>query len=237
MVDNHGCRFEPHISILRVGQTLVVKNSDPVGHNTKADAFKNTSFNDLIPAGGEIKKIWDQAEVLPVKIGCSIHTWMGGYVLVRANPYAAVTDADVDILLAASDFYAAAAQSDCRLETESPLDPPRLVAKGRSHECVLLEPLFVRLFSPSLPADGPEPTAFLMRRPEGGRAFLAARSFEMISLPLAEFRLFPRGLRARLAARGLAALRFEGGKRMQVLMNLGVVEPGAGDGGAASRSS
>jgi len=143
----------------------------------------------------------------------------------------------MDILLAASDFYAAAAGSDCRLETESPLGPRRLIAKGRSHDCVLLEPLFDRLFSPILPADCPEPTAFLMRRPEGGRAFLAARSFEMISLPLAEFRLFPRGLRARLAARGLAALRFEGGKRMQVLMNLGVVESGAGDGGAASRSS
>ncbi len=94
VVDNHGCRFEPHVSILRTGQTLVIKNSDPVGHNTKADAFKNAPFNDLIPAGSEIKKNWDQAETLPVKIGCSIHTWMGGYVLVRPNPYAAVTDAD-----------------------------------------------------------------------------------------------------------------------------------------------
>ena len=94
VVDNKDCRFEPHVSILRVGQTLVIKNSDPVGHNTQADALKNAPFNDLIPAGSEIKKNWTQAETLPVRIGCSIHTWMGGYVLVRPNPYAAVTDAD-----------------------------------------------------------------------------------------------------------------------------------------------
>ncbi len=94
VLDNKTCRFEPHVSILRVGQPLVIKNSDTVGHNTKAEAFKNTSFNDIIPAGSEIKKTWDQAETLPVKIGCSIHTWMGGYILVRSDPYAAVTNAD-----------------------------------------------------------------------------------------------------------------------------------------------
>ena len=86
VVDNKNCRFQPHVSILRVGQTLVIKNSDTVGHNTKAEAFKNTSFNDIIPAGQEIKKTWDQPETLPVKIGCSIHTWMGGWILVRSIP-------------------------------------------------------------------------------------------------------------------------------------------------------
>jgi plastocyanin len=92
VVDNKGCRFEPHVSILRVGQTLVVKNSDPVGHNTKADPMVNAPFNDLIPAGTEIRKTWDKPENLPVTIGCSIHTWMSGRVLVRSNPYAAVTN-------------------------------------------------------------------------------------------------------------------------------------------------
>jgi plastocyanin len=93
VVDNKGCRFEPHVSVLQTGQTLIIKNSDPVGHNTKADALNNLPFNDLIPSGQQITKTWDKSENLPVKIGCSIHTWMGGYVLVRSNPYAAVTDA------------------------------------------------------------------------------------------------------------------------------------------------
>lgn len=92
VVDNKGCRFEPHVSVLQTGQPLVIKNSDPVGHNTKADALNNPPFNDLIPSGSEIRKTWDKSENLPVRIGCSIHTWMGGYILVRPNPYAAVTD-------------------------------------------------------------------------------------------------------------------------------------------------
>ncbi len=143
----------------------------------------------------------------------------------------------IDILLAASDFYAATARSDCRLDTDPVLGSPRLIAKGRAHACVLLEPLFDRLFSPSLPADGAESAAFLMRGPDGGRAFVIARSFEMLSLPLREFRLFPPGIRRRLSALGLAALRFKDGKRLQVLMSLGALGPAAGEGGAASRSS
>jgi len=94
VVDNKGCRFQPHVSILRVGQTLVIKNSDPVAHNTKGVALKNPEFNEMIAVGSEIRKTLDQPENLPVTIGCNIHPWMGGRVLVRPNPYAAVTDAD-----------------------------------------------------------------------------------------------------------------------------------------------
>ena len=47
-VDNENCRFAPHVLGIRVGQTLVVGNKDPIAHNTKADFFKNTPFNDLI---------------------------------------------------------------------------------------------------------------------------------------------------------------------------------------------
>jgi hypothetical protein len=96
VLDNKTCRFEPHVLVLRTTQTLVIKNSDPppTGHNTKLDALSNDSFNDLIPAGAEIRKAMAKPEALPVKVGCSIHPFMGGWVLVRPNPYAVVTDAD-----------------------------------------------------------------------------------------------------------------------------------------------
>jgi len=94
VVDNKGCRFEPHVALYRVGQTLVIKNSDPISHNTKGVLLTNPEFNEMIPAGNEIKKTFDKPEGLPVTIGCNIHPWMGGRVLVRPNPYAAVTDAD-----------------------------------------------------------------------------------------------------------------------------------------------
>jgi plastocyanin len=94
VVDNANCRFEPHVAAIRTGQTLVLGNKDPVGHNTKADFFNNNAFNDLIPAGGSIKKTFAMAEGQPSPLSCSIHPWMNAYLLIREDPYFAVSDKD-----------------------------------------------------------------------------------------------------------------------------------------------
>lgn len=93
-LDNASCRFEPHVALLRTTQTLVIGNKDPVGHNTKIDASKNVAVNDTIPANGSSKKQFPEAERLPVRVSCSIHPWMQGWLLVKDNPYFAVSDAD-----------------------------------------------------------------------------------------------------------------------------------------------
>jgi hypothetical protein len=74
-VDNHNCRFEPHVTGLWTKQKLVIGNKDPIGHNTKADFFNNqtASFNITIPMGGELEKKFDAAEASPAKLECSIH--------------------------------------------------------------------------------------------------------------------------------------------------------------------
>jgi hypothetical protein len=51
VVDNHKCRFVPHVCLLRTTQTLKVANSDPIGHNTKLDSLRQP-FNDNLPAAG-----------------------------------------------------------------------------------------------------------------------------------------------------------------------------------------
>lgn len=96
VVDNKNCRFEPRAATLWIGQTLVLGNKDPVGHNTKADFFnpQNNPFNDLIPSGGSVKKTFGGAEGTPVELSCNIHPWMKSHVLLRADPYAAVSDKD-----------------------------------------------------------------------------------------------------------------------------------------------
>jgi hypothetical protein len=93
-VDNNHCHFEPHIVLMRTSQTLVLANTDPIGHNTKGDLFNNGSFNDLIPAGGKIKKTFSQGEKQMSPLACSIHPWMSGYLLVKDDPYFGVSDAD-----------------------------------------------------------------------------------------------------------------------------------------------
>jgi plastocyanin len=94
VVDNENCRFEPHVAAIRTGQTLVLGNKDPVAHNTKAEFFNNNPFNDLIPAKGSIKKSFTKAEATPSVLSCSIHPWMNAYVLIREDPYFAVSDKD-----------------------------------------------------------------------------------------------------------------------------------------------
>jgi plastocyanin len=93
-IDNKGCRFEPHIVVVKTGQQLVIKNSDTVGHNSNVTAIKNPSSNSLIPAGESTPVMFSVEEAYPVSVSCNIHPWMKAYVVVRGNPYAAVTKAD-----------------------------------------------------------------------------------------------------------------------------------------------
>ena len=93
-IDNAKCRFEPHVSFIRTGQKLIIGNSDPIGHNTKADFFENTPFNDLIPSKGSITKTFTKAEKTPSGISCSIHPWMAGHLLILDHPYAGISGAD-----------------------------------------------------------------------------------------------------------------------------------------------
>ena len=93
-LDNHGCRFQPHVVGLTTGQKLVLKNSDPMPHNSKVDPFANASSNPLIPAGQSTEQKFNVTENLPVPVSCSIHGWMKGWIVVRDNPYFAISDAD-----------------------------------------------------------------------------------------------------------------------------------------------
>ena len=92
-LDYKNCRFEPHVEVVLTTQTLLLKNSDPVSHNSKIDPLKTPGINPILPVGGEpIQFKFTTDELVPVKVGCNIHTWMGAYLVVRKDPYAAVTD-------------------------------------------------------------------------------------------------------------------------------------------------
>lgn len=93
-LDNKFCRYNPHCAVVRTSQTLMLKNTDAVAHNVKGDPFKNGSFNILIPPNGEVPKNFTLSETLPAAVGCNIHPWMAGFVLIREDPYMAVTGAD-----------------------------------------------------------------------------------------------------------------------------------------------
>jgi plastocyanin len=91
--DQKSCMFLTHVIGASVGQTLDIKNSDDVGHNTNIVGKKNT-FNQTIPAGQSIPFKLQKEEATPAAVTCSIHPWMSAYLLPRANGYFAVTAAD-----------------------------------------------------------------------------------------------------------------------------------------------
>src|SRR5260221_10557704 len=94
-LDNKDCRFEPHVAVIRTTQSLSLKNSDPIGHNSNVSPLTNPGINPILPAGGApIEHKFGAEEGLPVKVGCNIHPWMGAWLVVRKDPYAAVTGKD-----------------------------------------------------------------------------------------------------------------------------------------------
>lgn len=91
---NEGCRFDPHVCVLRTTQTLVIKNADEIAHNTAALLRRNAPFNAVTGIGASLTKQVENDERLPAPFSCSIHPWMSGYLVVKEHPYVAVSKVD-----------------------------------------------------------------------------------------------------------------------------------------------
>jgi hypothetical protein len=89
-VDQHGCKFVPHVSATTPGE-VELKNSDDILHNIHTYSQANPSINKAQP---KFKKVmtekFDKPEV--IKLTCDVHSWMLGWVAVMPNPYFGVTD-------------------------------------------------------------------------------------------------------------------------------------------------
>ncbi len=90
--DQKTCVFLTHVFPMTIGQTMAIKNSDNVGHNTNIEG-KN-GFNQTIPAGETIDFTPQKEEAVPVGVRCSIHPWMLAYFLPRNNGYVAISGPD-----------------------------------------------------------------------------------------------------------------------------------------------
>ncbi|MEO1523954.1 MAG: methylamine utilization protein [Planctomycetota bacterium] len=93
-LDNKNCRFEPHALLLRVGDTLRVKNSDDTGHNVKIDFFRNEQMSVMVPKDEPLEFEMTEAEPAVTRAECSIHPWMNARVLVLDHPFAAISNKD-----------------------------------------------------------------------------------------------------------------------------------------------
>lgn len=91
VLDNSGCAFHPHITLVRKGQALTIKNDDPTGHNTNIAMF---AFNQTVPAKGQLDIKASVAQSIPNPVVCNIHSFMKGHILSLEHPYMAVSGPD-----------------------------------------------------------------------------------------------------------------------------------------------
>ncbi len=95
VLDNKGCRFVPHALLLRTGQPFEIRNSDAgIAHNTNLTLIKNSGFNQIVPNDAPLKKSFEKRESYASTVACNIHPWMRAHVLIRDNPYMAVSGSD-----------------------------------------------------------------------------------------------------------------------------------------------
>jgi len=99
IIDQPCCKFEPRITMMREGQTLIVKNSAPVPHNSRISGNPgiNGTKNPNIPPGAQVEfsgatKL--KAEPRPLLLGCDIHGWMAGRIAIFDHPYFALSKKD-----------------------------------------------------------------------------------------------------------------------------------------------
>lgn len=93
--DQKNCVFLSHMLAVRTGQTVILKNSDPIGHNTNIVAKgKALSANITIASNSTSEYPVSGESSEPFDVSCSIHPWMSAKMITRDNPYFAVTKAD-----------------------------------------------------------------------------------------------------------------------------------------------
>lgn len=96
VIDNKGCMFEPLVGISYVTSNYVIKNSDPIFHNTSLGVMlegglRRSVYNLALPYKDQVIEKPNRV-VGPTDIKCDAHPWMRAYVYSSRHPYVAITD-------------------------------------------------------------------------------------------------------------------------------------------------
>ena len=94
VLDQVACQYVPYVSAVQTGQTINVKNSDPVLHNVHPTPKPGTGNKEVnqaqLPKGSDLPFVFPDAEEF-LRFKCDIHPWMFAYISVVDHPYFSVT--------------------------------------------------------------------------------------------------------------------------------------------------
>jgi plastocyanin len=95
-LDQKGCEYMPHITVVQAGGEVEVLNSDGILHNIHSypQDKKNPAVNVAQPKFKKtiVMKSDSLKEPERIKLACDVHGWMQGWLIVEDNPYLAITD-------------------------------------------------------------------------------------------------------------------------------------------------
>ncbi len=100
VLDQEGCRYTPHVSIIRAGTPLDIVNKDPILHNVHLynfDSVDQTICNIAQPVKGQRTRV-DQVQSVKARFlhaTCDAgHPWMSAYIVRATHPYYTLSDAN-----------------------------------------------------------------------------------------------------------------------------------------------
>jgi hypothetical protein len=90
VLDQHGCKFVPHVLAMTPGE-IEIKNSDDILHNIHTYSTANPPLNKAQP---KFKKVMNEKFEKPeiIKVTCDVHSWMLGWIAVMPHPFFGITD-------------------------------------------------------------------------------------------------------------------------------------------------
>lgn len=91
-MDQHGLRFVPRVLAVQTGTEVEFPNSDQVRHHVYSFSAAKTFELRLYKAKPASPVLFDKPGL--VTLGCNIHDWMLGYVVVVDTPYFATSGSD-----------------------------------------------------------------------------------------------------------------------------------------------
>ena len=82
--------FAPYVSVMQKGNTVKFSNQDDITHHIYSPLGEN-KFSFKIKAGeSHVKSDFEQSGI--ITMGCNIHDWMSGHLLILDTPYFAKTN-------------------------------------------------------------------------------------------------------------------------------------------------
>jgi hypothetical protein len=88
-LNQKNCRYEPHILLVPVQESLTVRDSDPLLHTVQMSGSADYNLP-FVLAGQEITRPMTREG--KVSLRCNVHVWMNGEMMVARHPYYTVTD-------------------------------------------------------------------------------------------------------------------------------------------------